>query len=149
MSAIVDLLRDNPFTTFLGAIVTALSGYLVARRNTAPSVQESLNTGVGQLVEHYTRALEQARAELAGLKVEMEGLKRLIVDLGRTVESQSDHIETLQAHIDVLTQAMTQAGLTPPARIPYRPGRVAGARAQAAAAVASVEETLDNGAADL
>lgn len=149
MSQVFDLLRDNPFTALLGAVVTALSGYLVAYRNTAPSVQESLNTGVSRIVEHYTRALEQARAELAGLKVEMESLKRLIGDLARTVESQSDHIEALQHHIDTLTEAMTSAGLTPPPRIPYRPGRVAGARAQAAAAVASVEDVPDRGAADL
>ncbi len=43
MTQLLDLLRDNPFTALLGGIVTALSGYLVARRNTAPSVQESLN----------------------------------------------------------------------------------------------------------
>lgn len=149
MTAIVDLLRDNPFTALLGAVVTALSGYLVARRNTAPSVQESLNTGVAKIVEHYTQALEQARAELAGLKVETESMKRLIVELGRTVESLTDHIGDLQHHIDILTEAMIKAGLTPPARAPFSTSRVVGARAQAAAAVASVEEAPDPGAADL
>ena len=132
VTQLLDLLRDNPFTALLGGIVTALSGYLVARRNTAPSVQESLNAGVAKMIEHYTQALEAGRKEIADLKVEILTLKHMTLELARTIEALADHIEELHVHIDDLTAAMLAAGLTPPSRPPARSSRGARARAEAA-----------------
>jgi len=120
MDSLLELLKANPFTAFLTALVTGVVGWFSVRTQKAPDIQATLNTGVAQVIGHYNTVLESARAEIQNLRTEVAELRRTIEAQNERLERQSDEIENLNDHIEALTVELVRAGIDPPQR--RRPG---------------------------
>lgn len=112
----IELLKENPFTTFLGVVVTALLGWFGVRTQKAPDIQASLNQGVAEVIKHYTTALEAARNEIMALRAEVVELRRTVETQNDRLERQSDEIDSLNQHVEALTVELVRAGIDPPMR---------------------------------
>ncbi len=95
--------------TFIGGLVAALAGVVTKRTEKAPDIQTSLNAAVSSVIAHHVTALAAADAE------KMQLLREL-AEMRDEIRAMRETIAELEEHIDLLTQAMSKAGLPPPTR---------------------------------
>ena len=104
-----DLLNNPAVIGALGMLGGSALALVGKRRETVASIQEVWTKSTATLIEQYTKALDEARAETSSLRHD-------IADLRAEVAAQTDEIADLNSHIDVLTDSLAKHGITPPAR---------------------------------